>query len=391
MADETADIDLTSGNQEVQNQEDFIDASAVKVDTNEDTVEEDNDFVDLTQQTVQEPEKEEEVKEEVTEDKQEVSTEQEVVPNIESSLTEENQTEPVQLEVTDDVVSKYLSEKLGRQFDLAELTTPVEPENPLDKDPYLKELVEWRDRTGRPIEDWVKFQQNPEELSDVDVARRFLQNEYTDEEIVEYELNKLLPNELDDDSESNKKKIELKKLAIKGRNFLKSMKSELNTPSEKTLSPEIQSDLQLLEQIRTNAEQQKQSAEVYQQALVSQTKQADIFPIKLSDDLEINFKLSDVDKNNLPKFINEMSHWRNEDGSYNHKAIVDDGILIAHKEAIFKSIFDQGVAVGKESIDKEVKNITLDKPKETLQNNDKKIQVEGLDAFFGRSVFGKRR
>ena len=58
-------------------------------------------------------------------------------------------------EVSEELILKRLSEKLGREvksFD--ELT---ESKNPLDKDPYLKGLADWREKTGRPIEDWIKL------------------------------------------------------------------------------------------------------------------------------------------------------------------------------------------------------------------------------------------
>jgi hypothetical protein len=78
-----------------------------------------------------------------------------VVKTTDSSLkTEEPKSEVVApIEVNEASVKKFLSEKLGREVSLEDFTK--EPStNPLDSDPYMKEIYDWRTKTGRPIEDF---------------------------------------------------------------------------------------------------------------------------------------------------------------------------------------------------------------------------------------------
>ena len=79
-----------------------------------------------------------------------------------------------------------------------------------------------------------------------------------------------------------------------------------------------------------------------------------------------------------------MPHWRNEDGSWNHQAVVNDAIKIKHFDDMLKLAYEQGLNSGKEELIAETKNITLDSVNNTPQpNSSAKVQIEGLDDYLG--------
>ena len=266
------------------------------------------------------------------------------LPEEKSSLTPPVSEPPVQEEVKvtidDESVLQYLNEKLGREVTSFEELSQVKVENPLDSDPYLKNLYEWRQKTGRPIEDWYKYQKDYSSLSDVEAARELLQYEYptfTPDEI-ELELERFRPDELDDDREAALKNLELKKLATRGRDVLSKLKSELGEPTG-NLNPEIQEDLNLAKAVKETYAKEQQERKDYSENIKLSSSKTENFEIKLNDDLAINFKIPEEGKRELPTLIETMPHWRNEDGSWNHQAVVNDAIKIISIKTIKRALF----------------------------------------------------
>lgn len=323
-------------------------------------------------------------------------------PVLDSSL-KPNVSEPAQPsapQFTDESALTFLSEKLGRQVSSFDEFKPVE--NPLDKDPYLKSLHEWREKTGRPIQDFVKYQKDYNQLSDLDVAREFLQHEYptlTPAEI-QLELKKFQATEDDLDSDVSMKNLELKKYATKGRNTLESLKVQFSEPLPNTgqasFTPEVQQDLDLAKQVKLQQVQFQQAQQEYEQGLNAAAMKTEALPIQLSDDLTVNFKVSDETRKVLPNYISEMPHWKNSDGSWNHQAVASDAVKIKHFNEIIKLVYEQGLNAGKEDLSKQANNVTLGTTT-TMQSqpNDgkKKGKIEDFDKFLGTQTLkiGKRR
>lgn len=309
-------------------------------------------------------------------------------------------TEPVQEvapQINDDLVKSYLSEKLGTNVDnLDQLLS--QPENPLDKDPYLKELYEWRAKTGRPIEDFARYQKDYSTMSDLDIAKEFLQHEYptlTNAE-VNLELKKFVESDDDLDSDISLKKLELKKLATKGRAVLDTMRLEFSTPANTSaqLTPDVQQELDFARSVKSQNEKYQALQQEYNQGVTSASSAMENVTMKLSDDLSINFRVPQESKKDLPNFISDMPHWKNSDGSWNHQTIVSDGAKIKHFDDMMKLAYEQGLNAGKEDLSKQTNNITLDK--QTQMNsqqgsNKKRGKIEGFDSYLGQSKIGIKR
>jgi hypothetical protein len=303
------------------------------------------------------------------------------------------------VEINDELVLKRLSEKLGRSItSLDELNTTKE--DPLEKDPYLKALAEWRNKTGRPIEDWIKYQKDYSKVNDLDVARELLQHEYptlTEDEI-QFELKRnFISSETDLDDEISAKSLDLKKYASRGRAVLGELVSKLDTPSMTNLPPEIEKEVNYSRKVREHFEKADKDQESYLSSIKQFSSKAESLPLKLSDDLTINFKLPEETRKSLPNIIENAPHWRNEDGSWNHEAVVKDAIKISHFEDMMRLAYEQGVNSGKDSLIKDAKNVTLDgrnSSEANLPNSSKGIVIEGLDDYLGnkgvKMRFGKK-
>lgn len=293
-----------------------------------------------------------------------------VQPNVGPSVIE-----PEPLELTDESVISYLSEKLGKQVTLDDLTK--ETVNPLDSDPYLKEIYEWRNKTGRPVEDFFKFQKDYSQVSDIDIVRENLQLEYpnaTAEEI-NLELSKLTPSETDLEDDIARKNWELKKQATKGRAELEKLKSNLGEPTTTHLPEDIQNKVKYAEDIQKQVLENEQVQQEYNQAIEKTALETSSIKLSLGD-LDIDFNISEDKRAKLPQDISDMSHWRNEDGSMNHKAVVEDGVKIKYFNDIINVVLQQGISIGKEEVIKERDNVTLGNTPATPQpNQTSKIKV----------------
>ena len=302
-----------------------------------------------------------------------------------SSLSFSNPDEGANV-VPDEVIFKTLSEKLGREIkDFSELT-PQQQSNPLESDPYLNSLVEWRNKTGRPIEDWIKFQKDYTSMSDANVARELLQYKYPNltEDELNFEMLNYLPTEDDYDNDLIKKNLELKKIATEGRQVLSQLKSSFDQPLETRYTPEVQEDLKLAQIVKQNLANEEANRTQYQNNVKAISGKLDTFKIPLTADLTLDYKISDQSKNEIPSLIDTMPHWRNEDGSTNFEAIVTDAVKIKHFDDIIKVVYDQAFNSGKEALMKETNNVNFNQPMPSGQTTGKKgIVIEGLDQFIG--------
>jgi hypothetical protein len=293
------------------------------------------------------------------------------------------------VEISDEQYLKYLSEKLGREVKSLDDLKTAEIKNPLDADPYLKQLAEWRDKTGRPIEDWIKFQKDYTKVSDADVAREFLQLQYpelTSEEI-DFELNrKYISSEDDFNEDKTLKNLELKKLASKGRKELQKLVSDLGSPNPVNYTPEVQKDLELAKSYKESVEKNKLSTKVYTENIVAKASELKSIKLDLAEGVSLDYKLPEGSDKSLVDIIQNAPHWTNEDGSWNHQSIVRDTAIISNFENMLKIAYEQGKNSGVDGVIKEAKNTTLDNRSTSdsaLPNQSKGIQIEGLENYLG--------
>lgn len=286
-----------------------------------------------------------------------------------------------QLEIDEAGALNFLSEKLGREIKLEDLT-------PVEIDPQVRAINDWLQETGRPIEDFFKFQKDYSQVSDLDIARETLQLKYPtlNKEEIELEMKRFIPSEDDLENEVAIKNLELKKFATEGRTLLNGLKADLGKPSDTRYPDDVRQKIKFAEEVQQQMETNKQSGAQYAQGIAKASSEITSVKMNLSDDLTIDFNLSETERKELPELIDTMPHWRNADGSWNHQAVVKDAAIIKHYDRMLKLAYEQGVSAGKEEVVKGAGNSNLDGRSSMGEGQDggsKKPKIEGLDNILG--------
>lgn len=297
----------------------------------------------------------------------------------------EPQPQP-EAELSEEAILDYLSKSLGKEVkNLQDLVQ--EPKDPFEGDEDLKALVEWRERTGRPLSDYAKYQKDYSAMSDEEAAREYLRHRYPDftADEVQLELEQYLPSEDDLDNEAARKRLNLKKLAADGRRELDSLRLELNNPLPSKLTEEQQ---QAIDFYKQSQEQQAKAREIQQinsKNISDAVQSVETLSLNLDKDVSVEFKPDQNARKNLQEFM-KMPNWYNQDGTINGSEIVKDSFKLQNFEAIVQEAYKQGLARGEGIIEKTTNNTTLDKDRPTQegmnpQKND--IQIEGLEDMQG--------
>lgn len=285
-----------------------------------------------------------------------------------TSSTQEESTEikpdvllqPEAPKITDEAMYNYLSEKLNRKIEsIDDLTIREEKE----LDPEVKQLLEWKEKTGLSLSKWSDYNKDFSKMGDLDMAREILSKRYPNfnSEELNYKLKDFIYNEKEDDETDRiKKSIALKTFSADGRRELEANQLKLVSTEGQILTSQQEKDLDAYSQIQQNQSTVESNQTQYMKDLSSAAMSLEALNLKLSDDLTINYDISEGDRKTLPKEIAEMPHWYNSDGSMNHSNIARDGLIIRDFDTIVKKVYEQGVSVGQESKIKADNNITID-------------------------------
>lgn len=302
--------------------------------------------------------------------------------------------QPQQVEITEEILLKELSEKLGTEL------SSLDDLKPKELDPDIQAIAEWKEKTGRDLKDFFEYQKDYKALPDEQAAREYLKHKYpslTDAEIERKMKKDYISSDLDDDDEITDKAINLKIFAEEGRRELDKLRLELGTPDTTKLTPEVQSELDFAKQVKEQMKKNQEAQAEYTQSLTKVSRDLNPLEFSLEDNLSVKYNPSDEDKRSLPEYINTMPGWYNEDGSQNTEAIAKDALLLKNREAIFKMIYEQGLARGEEKKIDALNNVSSPKPNTESQSNESnEIKVDSgiqrvLDRYKTPTIrFGKK-
>jgi hypothetical protein len=391
-----------------RNQEDIILPEGVEMDINQDLVQETQpNFAEINtepteaqqEETPEEPAAETEADLQVEDTATTEGVAPEPVPEEEqtpeSSLPSEQPAEAVEevetpqpeAQLSEESVLQYLSEALGKPVESLDQLLP-EPVDPLEGDEDLRALVEWRERTGRPLSDYVNYQKDYKSMSDQEVAREYLRHEFPDfsEEDIQLELQQYIPDEDDLDREAALKKLNLKKLVMKGRRELDSLRLELGKPAPTKLTPEQEQAISFYQQSQEQQAKAQKIQEANSKNIQEGLKKVETLSLNLGDGKSIEFKPKPEARQKLQEFM-QMPNWYNQDGTINGAEIVKDSFYLQNREAIHQEIYQQGVARGLEELESKVNNETISKPATQQGPTDQnQIIIEGLDSMTKKSL-----
>ena len=288
------------------------------------------------------------------------------------------------VEFSEELLFSTLSEKLGKEIksydDLVN--------KPVEIDPRVKELNDWSRETGRPMEDYFKLQKDYSQVSDEDVAREYLRAKYptfTEQELA-YKMQTMLPDEDDLDEDKIKKGMEMKIFTGEAREYFKSVQKELSTPVNNLMTDEVKEKVSYYDQIKAQIDNQAQASKDYFNGLREASTTTDKLKLSLGEDLSIDFNVAEDKRKGIPEFINDMPHWKKEDGSWNHQEVVKDAYKIKFFDELIKLAYEQGINSGQSQTIKNQNNITLDSQQSAASQQStgtKKPVIEGLDKILG--------
>lgn len=265
---------------------------------------------------------------------------------------------PVLAEVSDEVILSKLSETLGRKIESYDDLKPKE----IAVDPELKQLIEWKEKTGLSLTQFADYTKDFSEMSDMAVAREILSQKYPTftKEQLDFKLNSFVYDEdVDEHSDKMRKSIALTELATDGRAMLEQNKLDL-VGSTVGLTTEQQEAIAYANDVKTQTAQSVTSQQAYENNLNLAAQNLDTLSLNLEEGVVIEHKIDDGIKNGLKDYVLNVPHWYNEDGTPNPTNIAKDGYKIQNFDQLMKIAFEQGKAVQKDNDIKGKGNIQLD-------------------------------
>ena len=212
--------------------------------------------------------------------------------------------------------------------------------------PQLKEVQDWAKRTNRPVEDWIKFQADPKELSDIDVVRKTQQLKnptLSTEELDFYIKDNFISDEaLDNEADIMRKKIAFKREASSGRELLEGNRIKFDTAIDMNLSTEQQADIKFAQDTRSGRLESDKTVAKDAEALRAVIGKTDKISFNLAEGKDLDFTLPTESKESQETYLNEMKRWENEDGSTNQQVMLEDSYKVKHFDEIIKLVYQQG-------------------------------------------------
>ena len=384
--EEGVQFDFSNNEEATEQTEETTEETTIDLSTEETNTEEtaEETVVESTNTEIETEETEE------TEETSSLNTEETETSTVEETETET--TEVVTPEVTEEMILKSLSEKLGREVTSFDDLTPADP---LAGNEYVQGLLEWQNKTGRPIEDYVKFQKDFNEVADIDIAREFLQIKYptfTNDEI-QFELERnFIAGEDDLESDIKVKSIDLKKFAAEGRAELNKLRMDLGKPNPQAFTAEVQQQLDFATQVQAQIKANEEAQTKYTADATKAVGMVENIELPLAEGVKLNFRV-ETSQEALTDMVLNSSQWKDANGNVDHLAVARDAAKLANFDSMLKLAYEQGLAAGTDEVIKETKNTTLDS---TVKNaaevqSGKGMVVEGLDKYLGKKGMSIRR
>lgn len=290
----------------------------------------------------------------------------------------EPDTPPVLAEVSDDIILAKLSETLGRKIESYDDLKPRE----IEVDPELKQLIEWKEKTGLSLSQWADYNKDFSKMGDMEVAREILSQKYPTftKEQLDFELQELVYDEdIDEERDKMRKSVNLTKLATEGRQALEAKKLELKPIESTGLTQEQQNSITYANKAKTAEAKAVKNQTTYESDLNIAALNLDTISLNLAEGVTIEHKVDDGVKNGLKDYILNVPHWFNQDGSPNHESIAKDGYIIKNFDSLLKVAFEQGKSIQKEADIKNKGNINLDIPGQPQnQGEEKKGNIDAV-------------
>ena len=330
--------------------------------------------------------KEEEVINKASEDVKETSAPVEQVDTSDESTTPTQEQESVQpqsetqkditqsSELNEEDVLKYIKNTYNK--DVSSVNDLfAEKEKPQELPEDVSAFLEYRKKTGRGFEDYVKLNRNFKDMDETQLLREYYQatEEDLDAEDIQYMMEDFAyDSEVDEENVIKKKKLAFKKEIGKARKFFEEQKEMYKEPLESstaTFSKEQEEQLAAYNQYVKDAQTYEEEFKRKRNWFLEKTDEVfdtefKGFDFKVGEDKVITFLPSkDVEgikrvnsgANALAEVYLDSETGLIKDASGYHRAIS----VARNPERFAKFFYEQGKADATEDVTKKIKNVNM--------------------------------
>jgi len=330
--------------------------------------------------------KEEEVINKASEDVKETSAPVEQVDTSDESTTPTQEQESVQpqsetqkditqsSELNEEDVLKYIKNTYNK--DVSSVNDLfAEKEKPQELPEDVSAFLEYRKKTGRGFEDYVKLNRNFKDMDETQLLREYYQatEEDLDAEDIQYMMEDFAyDSEVDEENVIKKKKLAFKKEIGKARKFFEEQKEMYKEPLESStasISKEQEEQLAAYDQYVKDAQTYEEEIKRRRDWFLKKTDEVfdtefKGFDFKVGEDKVITFLPSkDVEgikrvnsgANALAEVYLDSETGLIKDASGYHRAIS----VARNPERFAKFFYEQGKADATEDVTKKIKNVNM--------------------------------
>lgn len=327
-----------------------------------------NALAELTAETVEEPVQEEPAVEEpvVEEAPVEETVAEEAV--AEEPVQEEPVEEPVLQEVTEEAVEQATEELQEEVADAIEEATQSGVELPEN----IQKVVDFMNETGGSLEDYVRLNTDYSTLSETQLLREYYeaQNPHLDKEDIDFLMEDKFSydEELDDEREVRRKKVERKQALAEAKRHLDGLKSkyyeEIKAGSK--LNPEQQKAVEFFNRYNKESAEAAKIAERQAQRFTQESEKVfsqnfegfdfnvgeKTYRFKVKDASSVKETQSDIN-NFVKKFLNDKNEMSDAKGY--HKAL----FTAMNPDQIAQHFYQQGKADAIKESTAATKNVNM--------------------------------
>ena len=276
-----------------------------------------------------------------------------------------------QAEINEESVMSFIKEKYGKEIESIDslFASEASPSNEIPED--ISKFIQYRNETGRGMEDYMRLNENFDEMNDNSLLSRFYaetEDGWDQEDINGYiEDNFAYDEDLDEDSLIRKRQRDKKKEIVKAKKYFEGQKEKYYTPLESNGSsaPDDPEYLAFKEQMSNAKTQQEQAAK---KAEWFKSKTDELFSNEFKgfefsiDDKKFTYPIQEIDKvrESQKDISNFISKFLNDDGLMEDTTGYHRALSIAmNPEKYAKFFYEQGVSDTVSESAAEDKNITL--------------------------------
>jgi hypothetical protein len=328
----------------------------------------------------------------------ETSTESAPTPKEQESIQPQGETQTQSSELKEEDVLSYIKNRYDKEISsVGQLFDEKESNEELPED--VAAYFEYKKKTGRGIEDYVKLNQDFDSMDENTLLKNYLLS--TEEGLDSDDVEVLLDDysyDIDVDDETDIKKIKLaKKKAIgKAKKYFNEQKEMYKQPLESSTVELSESEKeereaynQYLQQAKSFEEEQKRRRDWFVEKTDEVFSDFKGFDFKIGEDQVLTYtptNLEELKKRNLDtsnfmkKFVDENGLISDATGF--HKALA----IASNPERYAKFFYEQGLAAGTEGVTKKMKNINMSERKAPEVSTKGGMQVKSLNPDSGRGL-----